>query len=296
MTRRPFKTKSTPVNPDLPVTVYTPESQLRTPGRLLHSMWHDLLAGRELAWRLFVRDISARYRQSALGIFWAFLPPIVTALVFIILQSKKIVNFGETNVPYPLFVFVGTMLWQIFVESLNGPLHSVTNAKSMLAKVHFPWESLLLSAFYSIVFNLLMKVSVLAGILIFFKVHLTWPLCIAPLAIFILILLGMTVGLFLTPLGILYSDIGSALGVVVPIWFFVTPVVYPAPETFPYSLMNILNPVSPILVGTRDLITQGALTNPGSFLMISALTISGLFMAWFFYRLAIPILIERMSA
>lgn len=59
--------------------VYTPESQLRRPRDLVQSMWQDLLASRELAWRLMVRDISAQYRQSFLGIFWAFLPPIAKA-------------------------------------------------------------------------------------------------------------------------------------------------------------------------------------------------------------------------
>jgi len=54
-----------------------------------------------------VRDISAKYRQSILGVFWAFFPPIVAGLVFIILQSKKVVNFGETDIPYPFFVVSG---------------------------------------------------------------------------------------------------------------------------------------------------------------------------------------------
>ena len=109
----------------LPYVVYTPESQMRTPGLLIRSMLRDIKASRELAWRLFLRDISAKYRQSILGVFWAFFPPIVAGLVFIILQSKKVVNFGETDIPYPVFVLVGMTLWQLFVESLNAPLSAV---------------------------------------------------------------------------------------------------------------------------------------------------------------------------
>ena len=142
---------------NLPLVVYTPESQMRSPGRLVRSMWQDLKASRELAWRLFVRDISALYRQSLLGVFWAFLPPIVMGLAFIILQSKKVVNFGETDIPYPVFVLVGTTLWQVFTESLNAPLKSVTTAKPMLAKINFPREALIVSAFYQVLFNLLIK-------------------------------------------------------------------------------------------------------------------------------------------
>jgi lipopolysaccharide transport system permease protein len=131
----------------MPEVIYTPESQMRTPGRLLRSMWQDLKASKELSWRLFIRDIFAQYRQSLLGIFWAFLPPIVMGLVFIILRSKNVVNFGETDIPYPVFALVGTTLWQVFTESLNAPLKSVTMARPMLAKINFPREALIVSAF-----------------------------------------------------------------------------------------------------------------------------------------------------
>jgi len=117
---------------DLQTVVYSPESQMHTPGRLVRSMFQGLKDSRELAWRLFIRDISARYRQSMLGIFWAFLPPIITGLVFIILQSRRVINLGETDIPYPVYVLIGTTLWQVFTESLNAPLRSVNAARSML--------------------------------------------------------------------------------------------------------------------------------------------------------------------
>lgn len=281
---------------NLPVVVYTPESQLRTPGLLLRSMWQDLKNSRELAWRLFVRDVSSRYRQSILGVFWAFLPPILTGLVFIILQSRKIVNFGETDIPYPVFVLVGTTLWLLFTESLNAPLNSVRNAKPMLAKINFPREALIVSAFYQILFNLCIKSLILVGIFLIFRIEITLGLLLLPLALFMLILFGMTLGLFLIPLGTLYTDITSALTLIIQLWFFVTPVVYPPPQSFPLSLISTLNPVSPLLTGARDLATKGVLTNFEPFLIVSVLTIILLFIAWVIYRTALPIIIERMSA
>jgi lipopolysaccharide transport system permease protein len=280
----------------LPKVVYTPESQMRTPGRLLWSMFSDLKASRELGWRLFVRDISAMYRKSLLGIFWAFLPPIAMGLVFIILQSKRILNLGETNIPYPVFVLTGTILWQVFVESLNAPLRSVISAKPMLAKINFPREALLLSAFYQVIFNFLIKCLVLSAILIIFKVQVTWGALLAPLAILMLILLGMTLGLLLTPIGTLYTDVASGLILLTQFWFFLTPVVYPPPQSFPYSLLATLNPVSPILIAARDLITIGNITNIQPFLIVSCLTLLILLVAWTIYRIALPIITERMSA
>ena len=87
--------------------VYTPESQLSSPCRLVRAMCHDLVASRELAWCLMVRDISARYRQSLLGILWAFLPPVLTAALFILLNRSAVIAVGETNVAYPAFVMFG---------------------------------------------------------------------------------------------------------------------------------------------------------------------------------------------
>lgn len=284
-------------NPEqMPVTVYSPESQMRTPGKLLKSMFHDLKESRELAWRLFVRDVSARYRQSVLGILWAFLPPLLSALVFIILQSKNVLNLGKTDVDYPLFVLIGTILWQVFTESVNAPLKAVQSAKAMLAKINFPREALILSAVYDVLFSLLIKTVILVAVLIYFKVTVTTGMLLAIPATLMLILLGMTIGLLLTPVGMLYTDVSSALMVFIQFWFFITPVVYPPPTSFPFNLIVSLNPVSPLLVGARDLLTLGTLKEPGIFLLVSGLSLAGLLLAWVLYRLSLPIIIERMSS
>lgn len=276
--------------------VYTPESQLRHPRRLLRSMWHDLLASRELAWRLMIRDISAQYRQSFLGILWAFLPPIAMALVFVVLNSRKLINIGETNIPYPAFAVFGTVLWQVFVDSLNAPLRVVTAAKPMLAKINFPKEALMLSAMGQTLFNLSIRLLILIAVFVIFKIPVTWGVPLSLLAIAVLILLGMTFGLLITPIGILYTDISRGLMVATGLWFFITPVVYPPPTSFPFSLLATLNPVSPILVGARDLATQGVLHNPIPFFVVTCMIFVLLGFAWVVYRLAIPILVERMSA
>ncbi len=284
------------VTKDLPVTIYTPDSQMSSPGQLFRSMWHDIKASRELAWRLFIRDISAQYRQSLLGVVWAFVPPIITSIIFIILQSRKVVNFGETDIPYPVYVLIGTILWQLFVESLNAPLKSVVMAKPMLAKINFPREALIVSAIYTVVFNLLIKLVVVGIILAIFKVSLTWMILFAPVAMLMLMLFGIAVGLLLTPLGVLYTDISTSLPIAVQLFFFVTPVVYPPPQSFPFSLLATLNPVSPLLIAARDAITKGIISNSVPFLVVSGLTVALLLFGWIIFRVALPIIIERMSA
>lgn len=276
--------------------VYSPESQMRSPGTLLKAMMHDLSKSRELAWRLFVRDVSARYRQSVFGILWAFLPPLLSGMVFIILQSRDILNVGSTNVAYPLFVLIGTILWQVFTESVNAPLRAVQSAMPMLAKINFPREALILAAFYEILLSLAIKSVVIVGVLVYFKITANTAMLLAVPAVVLLILLGMAIGLFLTPIGMLYTDIGMALGAITQLWFFVTPVVYPPPASFPFNLIAKLNPVSPLLVGIRDLLTIGTIKVPELFWLFSGLSTVGLFISWVLYRLAMPIIIERISS
>lgn len=281
----------------MPATiVYSPEAQIRKPGQLIRSMWRDLKASRELAWRLFVRDVSARYRQSLLGVLWAFVPPLITSVIFIVLQSRAVINFGETAIPYPVYVLIGTLLWQLFADALNAPLRSVTAAKSMLAKINFPREALIVSAIYMVLFDLLIKLAILTIVFILFRLQPTWALLLAPLPMLTLVLLGIAAGLLLTPLGVLYTDIGTSLPVVVQLLFFVTPVVYSPPESLPFSAIAYLNPVSPPLIATRDLIATGAINNIVPFVTVAVLSLTLLVIAWVVYRVAMPIIIERMSA
>ena len=286
-----IKTKDT-----LKTTVYTPNSQIRTPIKLMHAMWVDLKNSRELAWRLFVRDLSAQYRQSLFGVLWAFAPPLITSIIFITLHTRNIINFGETDIPYPVYVLVGTLLWQIFTESLNAPLKSVTTAKSLLVKVNFTHEALIVSAFYLVVFNTLIKLTIMLGVVILFKIPLSWGLLISIIPIFMLLLLGICIGLFLIPVGMLYTDVASSLPIITQLWFFITPVVYPIPNTLPFSLIAMVNPVTPVLNTARDLITKGETTHIMPFLIVSCVTIIFLFIGWVIYKLSLPIIIERISA
>lgn len=281
---------------ELAVVRYSPESLVSSPRRLLRSMWRDIADSHELARRLFRRDLSAQYRQSLFGVLWAFVPPIVTSVIFIYLRSRNILNVGETDIPYPVFVIVGTLLWQMFTESLNAPLKSVTAAKPLLAKINFPRISLIISAFYLTLFNSAIKFVVLFAVFLFFRMPLTWGLLLSPIAILMLVLLGMALGLLLTPPGMLYTDIATMLPILLSFLFFVTPVVYPPPTTFPLVIISVLNPISPLLIAARDLITTGAITNLVPFLVVSGLTLVGLVLAWVIYHVAMPIIIERMSA
>jgi lipopolysaccharide transport system permease protein len=276
--------------------IHTPESILRHPRQLVHEMWRDLLRSRQLAWRLMIRDISAQYRQSALGFFWAFLPPLVMAAGFTLASDANIVNPGRTDLPYPVYVMFSTALWQTFVESLNGPVQAVSTAKPMLARVNFPREALILAKLGEVLFNFAIKLILIVGLFIIYRVPVSWTVILAPVGLIHLILLGTLVGMLLSPLGALYQDVSKGLTMVTGLWLFLTPVVFPVPTQGLFRTLVNLNPVTPLLVTTRELATTGVLSTAPGFWIVSGLTIISLLFTWIAFRLAMPYVIERVSS
>lgn len=279
-----------------PRVVYTPESHLRHPVQLFKQMWQDLLASRELAMQLLVRNISAQYRQSFLGIFWAVVPPIVTAIGFTFASNAKIVNIAATDLPYPAFVIFNMTLWQTFVEALNGPIQAVAAAKQMLAKINFPREALILAKLGEVFFNFAIKLILIVGLFFWYRISVSWTVILAPVALIHLIMLGTFFGLLLAPLGTLYNDISKGVTLITGFWLFLTPVVYPVPSGGGLATLVRLNPVTPLLVTTRELATTGVVSNPYGFWVASLVAIVGLLLAWLVYRLAMPFVVERMSS
>lgn len=276
--------------------VYTPKSRMRQPVQLLKHLWRDLLASRELAWQLLVRDINAKYRQSVLGIVWAIIPPIITAAGFTLAKGNGVINIGNTDLPYPAYVMFSMSLWQTFVEALNSPIQAVTSAKSMLARINFPREAIILSKLGEVFFNFGIKLILIFLLFLWFKMPVTWSVIIAPVALIHLVLLGTFIGLMLAPVGALYKDISMGITLVTGFWLFLTPVVYPVPNEGIFGAVVRFNPVTPLLVTTRELATTGVISDPVGFWIASGVSLVGLIVAWIIYRVAMPYVVERMSS
>lgn len=285
------------VGQGLPRVVYTPESRVRHPLQLFKEMGRDLLASRELAWQLMVRDISAQYRQSFLGIFWAVIPPIVMAAGFTLASNSKVIAIGATDLPYPAYVMFSMTLWQTFVEALNAPVQAVAEAKQMLAKINFPREALILAKLGQVFFNFAIKLILIVGLFVWFQIPVSWSAILAPVALIHLVMLGTFFGLLLTPFGALYQDFSKGLTLATGFWLFLTPVIYPVPSgSGIFGAIVKLNPVTPLLVTTRELATKGVVSDPQGFWVASLIAIVGLLLAWMVYRLAMPFVVERMSS
>ena len=280
----------------LPTHTYTPASPLAQPGLLWREMRQDLWAGRELAWRLAVRDISAQYRQSVLGVLWALINPLTTTAVWLFLSASRLVQVADTGLPYPVFVFTGTLLWSILIDAFNAPLQQVSTNKPLLAKINFPREALILTGIYQTLFNAAIKLGILLLVLPFLGIHPGWGGLLIPVGILAMALTGNALGLAITPLGVLYGDIGRGIPLITQFLMYLSPVVFPLATTGWTGTVMRLNPLTPLILNARAWFTG----QPAQLLGEWALAVGGsallLLLVWLVYRLAMPILIERMSA
>ena len=277
------------------VKIYQKENKLSL-FKLLKESLHDIYSSRFLARQLAERDIKAQYRQSYFGILWAFLTPLVTAFVWIILNKTGTIKLTDAGMPYPLFAFSGTLMWSIITDSINSPLTSTNGARAILTKINFPKEALIVSGIYKLLFNTAIKLMLLIIFIIYFNVAFTWYLVLIPFVVLGAVLFGTTIGLFITPIGLLYGDVNKLIAFALKFLMYVTPVVYVIPKAGIMKTLMELNPMSSIILTVRELILGVEFNSILPMLIILLCCIPLVFLGLIIYRISIPIIVERLSA
>jgi lipopolysaccharide transport system permease protein len=273
--------------------VYTPHSHLGNGLAAWREMVEELIASRELTWRLFLRDFSARYRQSILGYIWAIVPALVTTATFTWLNRAKVLPIAGTELPYPVFVLLGMTIWQLFANGLTGATQSLVNAGSLITKINFPRETLVLAAFGQSIFEFLIRMVLVAAAFVIFHVMPAWTVILIPLAMIPLCLFTLALGFIFSLLNGVMRDAGQIITFLLTFWMFLTPVVYPAPTHGAKSLINVLNPVSPFVIAAQDLTSRGHLTQPGNYAIGSAISLVAFLLAWRIFHLTETRIAER---
>lgn len=275
--------------------VYTPSSQIYHPVQLFREMCRDLVVSHELGWQMLTRDINAQYRDSFLGIIWALVPPAVTAAGFAFANNSGIINVGATDIPYPAFVMLGTTLWQTFVEACNGPQQAIQSYRVLFLQVKIPYEAIIWSQLGQVTFNLIIKLIFVVLVFIIFRVPVSWMMVFAPVAVLSLIIFGTALGLFLIPVLNLVQDVSRTFQFAILAWFFLTPAAFPAPSHGILALIIQINPVTPLLITAREMITTGNLTALVPFSCVSIISLIALIGGWVVFRLSMPFIAERIS-
>lgn len=276
------------------MTIYEPNHIQKAGIRVWGEMVQELVDFRGLIWRLIVRDISAKYKQSFLGVFWAFFAPLVLMVVFVWIKNKNILPIKDTDMPYAAYVFLGQVVWLLFSLGITTTANSLAAAGSMLTKIDFPKETLVISAVGQTVFEFLLRIPLL--LLIFFWVGFIpkFALLLLPIMLIPLLFFVIGLGFFVALLNAVFRDIASVLTIILTLGMFVTPVVYPPPTSWPMSfLINYINPVSTYVIAARDLATVGYLTEPASYISSTILGILSFLVGWRLMHLVEPKIAER---
>lgn len=272
--------------------VYQKETIL-SPYSLLKEILEDSYRSRFLARQLAERDIKAQYRQSYLGIIWAFITPIATAAVWVFLNMSGTIRMTDTGIPYPVYAFSGTLLWSVITEAINSPTQSTNSARGLLSKINFPKEALIISGIYKLLFNSSVKILLLVVFVFLFGLGFHWSLLMLPFIILGAVLFGITIGLFLTPLSMLYKDVGKIVTMGFSLLMYITPVVYSIPDSGIMQTIMLINPFTPVVLTGRDLLTGRNPEYLTYYLIVLAACIPFFFIALIMYRVSIPILVER---
>jgi len=240
--------------------INSPSSALAKPQVLISEIVSDLVRCRELTWVLFQRDLKAQFRQSYLGYVWLFLPPVLTTAVWLFLNQQQVISVADTDIPYPVFVITGSVIWQTFVRLLQSPVTAFNAGKPVFMKLKVPPEAFIAAGSARAIFEFLLYCLVLVPTFLFFSITPTWTIVLVPFVILTLLAFGTAIGLLLVPLGSLYSDIQQAIPISMGFLMYLAPVVYPPPESGISSQLIHLNPMTPVLMSVRDLLTTGSLT------------------------------------
>jgi len=216
-------------------------------------------AFRELLLFLAWRDIKVRYKQTVLGLLWAFIQPFTKMVVFSIVFGR-IAGIDAADAPYSVFLFAGLLPWEFFSEAVSRSANSLVAAADLMKEVPFPRAVLPLAAVGGVFADFAVALLVLVGLLIGYGIPVhVGILWIVPLTA-ALVMVAAGVGVAAAALNALYRDLRYALPFLLQVWFFMTPVVYPA-ASVPQGLqwLSRLNPMAGIIDGYRVAILGGPL-------------------------------------
>jgi lipopolysaccharide transport system permease protein len=219
--------------------------------RSLISDIHEIWQFKQLYLALAHRDINVRYRQSALGLLWAFIQPIVTCFVFTFVFGHLIhVNSGA--IPYPIFVFSGLLLWQFFSRNLSDGISSLVTNSTFINKVYFPRIGIPIISIFSSTLDFVLALLVLIVLMVITGTPLHWQAVFIPFILIGTLLLSFSVTLIFAPLNAIYRDIGFAMTFAIQFLMYLSPVIYPVtyvPDK--YQWLFDFNPVATLLNAMR---------------------------------------------
>lgn len=241
---------------------------------------------RELLFFLTWRDIKIRYKQTALGVIWGVLQPLLTMVVFSIFFGR-LAKIPSDGVPYPIFALIGLTPWNFFSNGLTQSSNSLVAGANMIKKVYFPRLVIPLSSVMSGLVDLLISLVLVGCMMAYYGITPTVNIIWLPAFILLALVTSLGVGLWMAALNVEYRDVRFIVPFLTQFWMYATPIPYPSSLlNEPWRTLFGLNPMSGVVEGFRWAIL-GTKTQPGPLVIVSvaaafAILLSG---AYYFRRM-----------
>ena len=220
----------------------------------------DLTQHTDLIYTLSMHRIKVRYKQSALGLSWAVVQPLSLMFIYTAVFSY-IAKIPSDGAAYPIFAFAGLMPWIYFQTALTSATNGLVSHRDLITKVYFPREILPLTYVIVSLFDFLIASCVMGGMMLYYRAPLTFNiLYVIPIMIIVtLFVIGMS--LIFSATQVRFRDVGVAIVLVLQLWMYATPVVYPysAIKKFSATLQTFynLNPLVGVIENFRRVVLQG---------------------------------------
>ena len=233
------------------------------PGRTEKNYWADLYRYRELFYILSWRDLKVRYKQTVVGVLWAFLRPLLTMIVFTIVFGKLAKMQPEGDVPYAIMVFAAMLPWQFFSNALTEASNSLIGNANLLSKVYFPRLIVPASSVITSFVDFLISFVLLIVLMVYYQYMPSWRIIFLPIYIGFSFLAAFGLGLYLTALNVKYRDFRYIIPFIVQFGLYISPVGFSSsviPEQ--WKTLYYLNPMVSIIDGFRWCIIKDSTTDP----------------------------------
>ena len=230
-------------------------TRIEPPRGLFHLRLREVWAYRELLYFFVWRDVKIRYKQTAVGVLWVVLQPILTMAVFTLFFGR-LAKLPSEGLPYPVFYFAAIVPWMYFNYALQNATNVVVENQRMITKVYFPRLVLPFSAVLSGLVDFAIGFVVLFGVAFYYGVKPGATALLLPLFLLLAVATALGVGLWLSALNALYRDVKYVMPFLVQFWMFASPVAYPS-SLVPahWRWLYGLNPMAGVIDGFRWALT-----------------------------------------
>ncbi len=256
-------------------------------GRPERYYWRDLWLNRELLYILSIRDISVRYKQTALGASWSLIRPLATMLVMAFVFSVVAKLRPDPGVPYALMVLAGITIWTFFSNAFQQISSSITSNANLVTKVYFPRLLMPLSAVAVSLVDFLIALVLFVVIAIWYQFIPDWHILFMPLFVLLALLAAIAFGLFFAVINVRFRDVAQLIPFLVQVGFYACPIAYSSAQVSGtwYEKYYIMNPMVGIIDGFRWSLLGGKThLNPQSLVYSVAISLLCLSLSVVFFR------------